>query len=505
MPLPRIIIEGPPTQPTKYGILAGPGGVTVLDPTDPHAAAGVQWEPDYCGPAHLTLAACTTITVPGGSVVQPQGAGPALFTFADCPNLALGIIEDDDGVYFIDWGDGTADDDFTCEDADDETVTHQYSESGTYIVTVTGPNGYLLVLGPIAIALTDTFQVSWGDGTVQADSVGVFTHVTAGTSTDWDGQEMSLDISAVALGGSNDTGCLLLHATDPAPGTTIDWGGAEGTDDLGVAPWTATHTYADGAEFEMSYTGPDWVNSGVYCNLWEHSLFSDAVVSAALETTEIPPFPKTPTDGKPLVESHAFTVYHLSTCRLVGADDAVEYAKRALALGEGRGIEFGLRDHLASEDVAAIDLLNGDTANVVSALGMLEAYAAANYGGTATIHGNRRLANLLIHANLLTQDGEVLRTKLGSLFVAGPGYDLLHPFSGDDPGTNPTSNRWMFATGAVVVTRSAIWASEVTLVSPMNNEYQVLTERPMSVGFECFAAAVQVDLSGIDGIDGGSP
>lgn len=377
MPLPKVIIEAPPLTPLPYGILSA---AVVRDPSDPHEAAGVQWESAFCGDARTTLAACITDTVDVEITMDDEGLADIQF---DSPGAPAGT-----GNGVIDWGDGTPLD-------DSGEWSHTYADAGTYTVV---------------------FNAS-GPG------------VDGGT-----GNQTSFTVDVTVVEGEES------------------------------GPFEAVATF-------------------------------------------IPP--KVPDDRAGWTESEPFTVYHISTCRLVGADKREEYARRSFQLGEGRGIEYGLADAFSNAEFDYV-LNGGDPDAAVVALARLEKLAGQVYGGVATIHMDRAVASVLLtNYALETRDGK-LYTRLGNLVVAGasdyeyPGYP-----TGENQGTGEL---WMFATGTVVVTRGDINVTPAVMSTGglIDNEYSVLVERPVSVGWECFLAAHLVSAldaggAGDGGVDGGTP
>lgn len=348
MPLPKFIIERPPLTPLPYGILSA---AVVRDETDPHTAAGVTWEPDYCGPTRTTLAAC--LTSESTSTVSVDDTGEATFDIT-VPGVGDGAI---------DWGDGTALD-------TSGNWTHTYADPGDYNVTFDGGNQSHTVV-PITVV----------DGVAS----GPF-EAAASFITDKDGYER--------------------------------------------AGW---------------------------------------------------------------VETHPFTVYHISTCRLPGVKEREAYATRALQLGEGRGIEYGLAEVFSTPGVDITILDSGAAAAPLVALARLERKAGQVYGGVATLHMDRAVASFLLALYALETRSGKLYTKLGNLVVAGAsGYEYPgYPDSAPTPGAGES---WMIATGTVVVTRNPIKTTPAVISTGglIDNEYSVLAERSVSVGWECFAAAHMV-------------
>lgn len=140
--LPKVLIERPPSAPAKFGVLSA---AVVRDSTDPHEAAGVTWDQEACGGAETVLADCLTAVFEHAfsiDVDTARGAAVSNFYGGTGP----------DGMYTIDWGDGTVQS-FT---RDDGPPTHTYAADGDYTVVVTGPE---------SIITTDGITVTNGDAT----------------------------------------------------------------------------------------------------------------------------------------------------------------------------------------------------------------------------------------------------------------------------------------------------------------------------------------------------
>lgn len=305
-----------------------------------------------------------------------------------------------------------------------------------------------------------------------------------------------------------------LSGGSPPPGRyDINWG--DGNSDLDVDNddvLSATNTYAADGDYTVTVTphaGDDL------------SRFTGTPVEITVTNGENSgPFALNYTyiDAKITDEradwavAQPFTVYTISTCRLPGTVDREAYATRALGLGEGRGIEEGLGLWFSDPDADAEVLESGDATSAVVALAWLEQYAGENYGGVATIHMTRAVASVLLTAYALEARDGKLYTRLGNLVIAGSGAD--YPGIPDGESTED-GETFMFATGTVVVTRGAVNTSPAVISTggEIDNEYSVLAERIVSVGYECFLAAAKVlplnaggagDGSG-GGVDGGTP
>lgn len=367
MVTPLKYVEAPAVERLPFGLLSA---AVVIDDPDPHAGFGVEWEPEFCGPARRTIAACLNGPDLGDAAVSVDNTGQATVSADNAPT---------DQTYTVTWGDD-ATGGGSATTYNGAGFTHGYADPGDYIVEVRGSNGY---------------RASFAVTVVDATASGPF----------------------------------------------------------------------------------------------------DGVVDAV----------KVAEDGIGIVTSSPFVVYHLSTCRLVGREDAEARARRALELGEGRAVEQAFADLFTTAaldpdpdvDALAVDVTPtpGTAVDVVTGLGLLEQYAGQNYGGVPTFHMTRNLATNLIARGSLEPVGDLLRTKLRSKVAAGAGYEGVEPVEGVTAGDGEA---WLIVTGTVVVRRSpTIETGEVPTLAAPTNEFSVLAERPESIGFECFAAAVLVETEAV--------
>jgi hypothetical protein len=183
-------------------------------------------------------------------------------------------------------------------------------------------------------------------------------------------------------------------------------------------------------------------------------------------------------------------LYHLFSCRLVGGvgeSEAKNRAERALDLGASRALEEGFGQTIGA---VATDITPGGTAvSALRALALLEQYGGQNYGGQRVIHVSLDVATILISLNLIHEVGGNLETHLGSLVIAGPGYGGLQV-----PSAPAANAQWMYATGAVRVWAGETVATPLVLDTPYTNEFKALAERIYVPTYECFAAAVEVNM-----------
>lgn len=242
-----------------------------------------------------------------------------------------------------------------------------------------------------------------------------------------------------------------------------------------------------------------WIHAGI---TWEPAHCGPAytTVAACLDAEgDDPedPTAKTITDGIDAVEGAAFAAYHLHRCTLPGHQwDTVgrDRAADALRLGEQRAAEQVMMDRMAIA-AAGTDgiVLNSDPQHVVDAIGRLERYLGANYGGVGVLHMDPLVATLAESYNLLQTTGTRKQTRAATTTVAvggGYGAGLVPSLEGGSPATGGVS--WVYATGQVLVRRAATEVIQSAAGSLRTNQYVALAERPYVLGWECVTAAIAV-------------
>lgn len=200
-----------------------------------------------------------------------------------------------------------------------------------------------------------------------------------------------------------------------------------------------------------------------------------------------------------------FSVYGGVACKSIGLDQArmkAEVAK-AFEMGEHVGIEQALMeqrfvaniDTVPDPDVTIweapedITPASGAVSPKVGA-GLLEGHAASSYVGAPTLHMPRSVASILIGESHLEFSGSTLRTKLGSKVAAGGGYDVDN--SGPTGAPAAAGERWLYATGEVLVNKSELIHKDV--FDQVNNDVVVMAERSYLVTVDCYTAAIRITL-----------
>jgi hypothetical protein len=196
-----------------------------------------------------------------------------------------------------------------------------------------------------------------------------------------------------------------------------------------------------------------------------------------------------------------------------GFAEARGFARRQLLACEGKQIEaelwkgtlstaagFGNR-YLADSHVV---LVEGDRLlGFITALACLEqAIADGTCAQQGMIHCTPKTATMWISAHLCRRIGNLLLTELGTIIVAGSGYDGSSPATGDahlDPnhaGKVPsTDSGWAYATTIVDVRRSDFISEQPILerLEKTNNTLTTYERRFAAATWGCLQAGVHVD------------
>jgi hypothetical protein len=204
--------------------------------------------------------------------------------------------------------------------------------------------------------------------------------------------------------------------------------------------------------------------------------------------------------GKSYTTADPFMVMAGVSCGSLGTLDVDDRARAeaSLAAAEQRLVERTFERGAISPALVSASTVtpNGTTAvRVKRAVGLLEAYLRANYGGVGVIHAAPILAEYIEP----TKDGNTLRTRLGTPIAFGGGYTGPNPSTG---AAAPANNVWLYATGAVIVRRTAVQipASGAETLDRATNQTLMVAERGVMVAVDCVPpAAVLVDLAAEDG------
>lgn len=224
--------------------------------------------------------------------------------------------------------------------------------------------------------------------------------------------------------------------------------------------------------------------------------------------TELCPEPTTTKkfEAPGLIEGFEFAVYGGLICKPFGFDE--ETGKREIArvfgLKESRGVERALMETRfvrgPDDDAGAGTDYRWDPATDITpttgavpakvGLALLEGYAASIYPGQPTLHLPYTVGSFLAADTTLVEEGGKFYTHLGAKVAVGPGYDFPNSSPAGVEATN--GERWLYATGEVLVARSSL----ITNVQQdrSTNDIYALAERRYVAAIDCFAAAIRVSV-----------
>jgi hypothetical protein len=191
-----------------------------------------------------------------------------------------------------------------------------------------------------------------------------------------------------------------------------------------------------------------------------------------------------------------FAAYAGHTCKGIGNDgSAVEELQRVFEANESIAVERAIMQQRMVVNgtvwAAATDLTPaGGAVSAKAGLAILEGHASWNYAGVPTIHAPRSIGSLLTQSNSIERDGNALRSVLGAKVAAGGGYES--PNTGPAGTAPPAGEKWMFASGEVVVARSEIVPKQE--MDRSTNEIVTLVERMYVAAVDCYTAAVRVKV-----------
>lgn len=193
--------------------------------------------------------------------------------------------------------------------------------------------------------------------------------------------------------------------------------------------------------------------------------------------------PKIFDPGDAWIEQEPFVVYATLQCGAAGNTTADLEAKvrRRFANGEQTSVEaeMALRLAAGATPLTAPGLTLADTVAELEQWlygNDTTAPADANYGNVGFLHASPRICALAMEEDLIVQDGQLLRTRMGTVWVFGGGYP--------DDGT-------IYVSGNVAVWRSAdVMVPPVAqLLDKATNQFYVVAEREYVVSYDCVAAS----------------
>jgi len=209
-----------------------------------------------------------------------------------------------------------------------------------------------------------------------------------------------------------------------------------------------------------------------------------------------------PEGGKPVdsenveVEAGPFMVVASIECGAVGYTGTEFEAKvrRRLANGEQGAVELALWTgedpdgntlDIASLSDTAETVTPDDDATLEGIVSALEAYAyqEQGYGSVAYIHAPVSVAAYAAEAMQIVQDGPLMRTPYGSIWVFGGGY----PGTGAAGAPPSPGGAYLHVTGQVTVWRAPsehVYPADQTM-DRAHNQRLLVAEREFAVGFDC--------------------
>lgn len=206
------------------------------------------------------------------------------------------------------------------------------------------------------------------------------------------------------------------------------------------------------------------------------------------------------------VSGFRFGAYGGTTCKSVGYDmaEAEAQVRKAFESGESIAVEAAFMatrfEVAAGEDVVSgvkkwddpVDITPGSGAvKPKVGLALLEAWMGPRYTGLPTLHVPTVVLSLVMGPDGVVVRDKMLRTQLGSKVVNGVGYD--EPNTGPDGSDAPAGEKWLYATGEVLVIRSPDIVRQA--MDRSTNDVFTLAERAYIGSAAGPTAAVRVQVS----------
>lgn len=200
------------------------------------------------------------------------------------------------------------------------------------------------------------------------------------------------------------------------------------------------------------------------------------------------------------------TVYAGYECAVIGAtyEEAQRTALEQLERGEQAALETHFMTRWLADDTHTVDLTPAAGAlHLVSAVGVLETWLGANYGGEGVLHMPLGLGALASRFGVTRtpREDECPRTLVGNSIVLGAGYSVnVGPVADvNDPEAAPDGEAWLYITPPMRVrrdSRNIAQSGRSRAVNTAVNDLRVLAETTFVTEVACcIAAAVRVDLS----------
>jgi hypothetical protein len=186
--------------------------------------------------------------------------------------------------------------------------------------------------------------------------------------------------------------------------------------------------------------------------------------------------PNTKTFDQSTVWTYPFvvTAYGGVQCESVGGLGHQAQIEKAFTTGESVAVEAG----------GAVKPLVG--------LALLEGWMGTHYIGEPVIHTPTAIASLLAGPKYIEPQAGTLYTPLGSVVVNGAGYDIAN--ASPSGVAAPAGEKWLYATGTVMVHKGDLVAPD-TQLNRSDNRVYTLVERPYVVAVDGPVAAIRVQVS----------
>jgi hypothetical protein len=260
-------------------------------------------------------------------------------------------------------------------------------------------------------------------------------------------------------------------------------------------PASAVYTQSPSAAATLAVTITDAATGTTMVHSITLSLAGAVTAGGTAEL--VIPLSKAFTDTFAMIGSGAFTLYAEDGCKILGSQqESANRARAKLLAGEQAAVErVVMRTVIAPAATDLTTVVGGH--ELKDALGILEQYAAANYGGMAFLHVPRLFAPYMTDIGYVHRDGAVLRTILDSAVAFGGGYD--GQISPAVPSVAPAAgDYWIYVTGQPVYRQTSVDVPAPTAAQGganlLRNQLTILAEKTVSVTVDCLRAGILVDL-----------
>lgn len=204
-------------------------------------------------------------------------------------------------------------------------------------------------------------------------------------------------------------------------------------------------------------------------------------------------------DGVGSVQAGVIRLYAGLTGRSVARPDLLDRGRRALGLVEQQSLEHyvwtgGAENtlYLAAPDTPVLGGSDTTPVALETGLGLLEAHIADRTGVLGVVWAPRWTAGWFVGKSLTRLENPRLVAPLGNPIVFAQTSGV-----GPDEAVPGADEAWLYATGPVMVRRSAVFLPRLPeALDRTDNEVFAVAERFYSVGWSCAAAAVKVKLPG---------